>query len=176
MFQNEMLKYKRIIKIVAIVSLILMTIMATSYWIQKYTQKSKASFEGIRLTCTPRDSQGSVGEELQLSIAMDTDNKKVSAVDLVIDYDSSHIEILSFKRGAIFSNMLTSDSQFNQARYVMGVAPGNPFSGTGIVGQLKVKLLSERQSQIKFNEKTKVAELESNKNELSSTDPCVINK
>lgn len=176
MLPNAIWEYKKIIRIVGIVSLILISIIAVGYWIQQYSQKSKASFDGIRLTCNPRTSQGLAQEELKLSISIDTNNKKVSAIDLVFDYDPSSVEIVSFKHGNIFSNILISDSQSNQARYVVGVSPGNPFSGTGIVGQLNVKLLSNSRSRIKFNEKTKVAELQSNKNELSSTAPCVINE
>jgi hypothetical protein len=145
------------------------------YWLQTYLQNTKASFDGIRLTCNPRTSEGSVGEELQLSIALDTNNKKISAVDMIIDYDPKNVKILTFKPSNSFPFTLRSNLLSNQARFIIGVDPEIPFVGVGILGKLKVKILSREKSQIQFNPNTKVAELESDKNELSSTVPCIIN-
>lgn len=168
-------KYGNIIRVVGFMILALLFAFGFVYWLQKYLQNTKASFDGIRLTCNPRTIEGSVGEELQLTIALDTNDKKVSAVDMSFDYDPKNIKILSFKPGKPLPFTLRSNLVSNQAHFIIGVDPEIPFFGVGVIGQLNVKILSRNKSTILFNPNTKVAELESDKNELSSTIPCTIN-
>lgn len=132
-------------------------------------ERLKASNNGTILALAPATKTLRAGETFSEGIIMNTNADTVSAVELHLSYDPTAIQILSFIPETPLPVVLVPATYENGTfKVTLGVRPGKPFKGAGIIGTLNLKILASKQSSLNFTSKTAVAALGKTTNALVS--------
>ena len=126
------------------------------------SSKTRASYTGPILTLIPSNKSAKLGSTISFNITMNTNGEKVSAMALNLKYDPVAVKVISLTPLAPFPVVLAPlllTNPAGTARIWLGSPPATPFQNAGIIGVLKVKILSRRTSRIVFIQATQVAAL-----------------
>lgn len=118
----------------------------------------KASVIGVSLSLLPSKTTLDPGSETVFDIVLNPDGEMVSAIELVLSYDQSVIQITDIKPTEALPQTLALDlSQSGRAGIILLAGPGSTQTPEGVVGRVFVKALKTGVSQLKFDSTTKVS-------------------
>ena len=147
---------------------------------QRIELRKQAGLTGPTLTIQPATVTGSAGQTESLGIALDTKGSSVSAAEIHLTYDPSIVEIDSFtpqSASPVALSVILSPASIGSgaATITLGASPDSPFTGTAIIGDLEIKLLSSASAQITFADNSVVTAVGQTMNVLTSTTGVGIN-
>ncbi len=146
--------------------LTLLTILAISTLGLSYLAKrgldirGKAASAGSQISLLPASKNVILGEEFIISVSLNSGQDKVSAVDLKISYDPTAVVLSDFSIKDPMPHTLSpykDNTQTGLISLVLAANPGKPFSGNGIIGTFKVKVINPKKSSLLFTADTKAA-------------------
>ncbi len=118
----------------------------------------KASVIGVSLSLVPTKISLDPGNETAIDILLNPDGESVSAIELVLNYDSSIIQITDIKPTTELPQALALDlSKPGRASVILLVNPASTNPPKGIVGKVTIKALKSGSTSIKFDPTTKVS-------------------
>lgn len=132
--------------------------------------RSKAVDNGPVLSLSPSTKLAVINDTFNIGITLNTGTDKVSATTIHILYDPTSVEILSFTHGTQLPVILVPETHANgNLAVTLGSQPTTPFQGVGIIGTIRVKVITVKQSSIAFTSATKVSSVGKTGNTLAST-------
>lgn len=166
-----------------IFALLLLVVLPVFIWAvmtQRIELRKKAALVGPTLTIQPSAVVGAAGDTENLAIALDTQGASVSAAEIHLTYDPSIIEVDSFtpqNAAPVVLPVVLSPASIGSgsATITLGSSPDSPFTGTAIIGDLTIKLLSSASAQISFTSDTVVTAIGQDTNALALTTGVGIN-
>lgn len=118
----------------------------------------KASVIGVSLSILPSILTIDPGTEKTLDIVLNPDDESVSAIELVLNYDSSIIQVTDIKPTAELPQSLALDtSKPGKTSIILLVNPSSTKSPTGIIGKVTIKAIKAGTTSLKFDQSTKVS-------------------
>lgn len=131
--------------------------------------RSRATSTGPKLSLIPANKSLPVGQQFTFTISLNTQADTVSAVQLEMSYDQTALDNVTFINGSILPVVLKAPTVANgKVRVAVGVNPQSPYKGTGVLGTLRVRGKSAKQSTIAFTNNTMTASLGKTTNSLAS--------
>ena len=171
MLHKHIVKPKIIILTLISVLFLISSLFLGVYMIQKKQEiRSQASNSGPELSISPKEGNISVNQELNLDILLNTNADTVTATQLELSYDTTALDFVSFiPSGSVIPIVLAAPTAADgKITVVLGAQPDNPFKGSGIIGTLKVKGKSAKQSTIAFTNSSIVTAIEKTTNALTT--------
>lgn len=137
---------------------------------------AKASFSGVQLSFAQELKTGQVGEIHNVGIILNPNGNSVSAAELQLSYDPMAIEIVQFKPEEVSFPIVLESEHHNEGKMIvtLGADLASPLKTAGVIGVLKIKIIAEKESTIRFLQTTQVSALGKNKNVLEGTTTCKI--
>lgn len=128
------------------------------------------------LSFNPSQATVSAGEEITLTVDINTGNNQVTAADVTINYDPAYLEGVSFTPGTYLPVVLSPATLGGgQAQVVLGSTPAEPMTGQGTLATLKFKALAPvTQTDITYAGSTEVAAIGETGNVLTASTPAQI--
>lgn len=126
----------------------------------KQLTRSKATYTSPELFLVPAQKPLALNESASFAVTIDSHGKLVSVAKLELSYDTSALKNVTFTPGTILPVQLPANNLSianGKIKITLGVQPGSPFTGTGILGTLSVTAKEEKNSEIEFvteNDKT----------------------
>jgi hypothetical protein len=118
----------------------------------------KASVIGVSLSLIPTKISLDPGNETAVDLLLNPDGESVSAIELVLNYDPSIIQITDIKPTTALPQALALDlSKPGRASVILLVNPASTNPPEGIVGKVTVKAIKSGSTSIKFDPTTKVS-------------------
>lgn len=131
--------------------------------------RSRATNTGPKLSIIPANKSLPVGQQFTFTLSLNTQADTVSAVQLELSFDQTAVDNVTFTNGSILPVVLKAATVANgKVRVALGVNPASPYKGTGVLGTLRVRGKSAKQSTIAFTNNTAVASLGKATNALAS--------
>lgn len=105
------------------------------------------------LRLTTKDSQIKVGDLVKVDVELDTQDKSVDGVDVILNYNPVLLENNRLEPGQIFSNIMTNqvDQETGIIKFSALSKPEQTFKGTGILATLEFKALKAGTTFIDFD-------------------------
>ena len=97
------IKTKKNPKIIKL-GIILLTIIAAGLFVSQFVMRSKATLDVATVVFTPRSHYLTAGEQFSQAIRLNAGEKKISAVDLVINYNAEFVEYVNGYTNALAFN------------------------------------------------------------------------
>ena len=106
----------------------------------------------VNLSLEPDNADVQVNEEITADIMIDTDNKEISGVDIVIQYDVQVLELVGEidSTDSVFSIWPMKLASQGSITFSALVMPGQSFSGLGKIASLKFKALKPGETDVYF--------------------------
>ncbi|MFC1649612.1 carbohydrate binding domain-containing protein [Patescibacteria group bacterium] len=122
------------------------------------TFDTRADDYGVSLYFSPESLTLQNQEEALISLVVDPNGYDVSAVDLVLDYDPSAVEILDLENtGSLPVSLVAPLSTDGKATFIFGATPGDTNTKTAIIATFLVKpIVAGRDTSLNINNTTKV--------------------
>lgn len=118
----------------------------------------KASVIGVSLSILPSKVSLDSGVDTSFDVVLNPDGENVSAIELVLLYDQSVIQVTDIKPTDALPQSLALDlSQPGRASIILLSTPGSNKTAEGIVGKIFIKTLKPGTSTLKFDATTKVS-------------------
>lgn len=149
---------KRVLVIVFLL-LITLAVPLTLRELQKQQEiRSRAAGEAIEFSFVPNTLTKQVGDNVDVQIVLDGKTNNVSAVDIIISFDTSLVDVTGFTPTAVFNTQLINkpDNQAGTVRYAAGNLTLTPIAGVTNLGTLSFKTKVPGIATISF-QKTQVA-------------------
>lgn len=118
----------------------------------------KASVVGASMSLLPSTMPMDPGTESSLDIVLNPDGEVVSAIELVLDFDQSIIQVTGIKPTTVLPQALALDlSQPGKASIILLVSPNSTQPPQGPVGRVYFKALKPGSTTLKFDPATKIS-------------------
>jgi hypothetical protein len=118
----------------------------------------KANVLGVTLRVLPGNATLKVGQETSLDVDLNPADESVSAVELILNYDQSIIEVTDIKATEILPQKLALNLKNpGQASVILLVNPGSTKTAQGVIARVYVKAKKTGETSIKFDQSTKVS-------------------
>jgi hypothetical protein len=118
----------------------------------------KASVIGVSLSLLPSKTTLDPGGEAVFDLVLNPDGEIVSAIELVLNFDQSLIQITDIKPTDKLPQTLALNlTEAGKASIILLAAPGSNQAPDGVVGRVFVKAIKSGSTPLKFDSTTKVS-------------------
>lgn len=173
---REAFLFKRSTITLFILGFLLLAILLTLKLVEQRQEVRRRAEAATTLSFTPAQTAVDVGDEIVLTVEIDTGTNQVTAADLTVLYDTAYLEGLDIKKDNYLPVVLTAGTiGGGQAHIVVGATPSQPQMGQGTLATLKFRaLVPVTETQVVFDTTTQVAAIGEIGNVLTSSSPARI--
>ncbi|MBL7159232.1 hypothetical protein ISS85_02055 [Candidatus Microgenomates bacterium] len=158
---EQFTKNRRLIISLAIFLFLIGGILVTTHLAKQpqLIQKEAAGGEVV-LSLSPETGSYIMGEEFNVDILLNTDNKPVVAVDISLTFDPTKLQVQSVTPGSFFQDQIVFKNEIGDGKILLSLGSFTPFTGSGIYGTISFLALEVGDTQMVFDETphTKVAQ------------------
>ncbi len=134
--------YVRSKKILLIIVIILL--LGVAFWYLVSTRQStvRPKVAGVSYSLSPASATKQVGDNLDLSVTLNSGTNNVSFVDFTLNYDQSILEVSSFTTVSALNTVIVNqpDNKTGKFRFVAGNNSNNPVRGNINVGTVHFRV------------------------------------
>ncbi len=161
-------KNKTLNMILLVVTLITLSITTFIFFHKSdfWTFRTKAEDAKVNLSLSPNYTTKRVGEKLLISVFINTNQYKVSGIELVINYNNTALEInpndIIHNASNFLPVLLSNQKSINngEIKLILLSQPNSPQKGTGILATFNFKTLTNKNAYVAISNKTKIAVVE----------------
>ncbi len=164
---NTRVEYTKILLLSGISAMLMILSLQTVF--RTHDTRSNAANSGPMLAILPSTVTISTGETASFAVSVASRLDSIAAVSLDIPYDTQVLDGVTFVPGQQFPVVLSAPTS-NNGRFTItvGVSPGHPYSGTGVIGTLKVRGVKNARIPLGFGDGTAVASIGKTSNSVTS--------
>ena len=141
-----------LITLIIILVLIIVFIILILVWPELFCSSCGEVTSNVSLSLESQNTELQVGDEVTANIMIDTDNKEISGVDIVITYDAQALELVGEidSTDSVFSIWPMKLASQGSITFSALVMPGQSFTGLGKIASLKFKALKPGETEVYF--------------------------